>query len=202
MNTNPRIHTRRVMRTAAAAAALCLWAGASAWTARAQSAAQEPATPMDKPFTVLLERSIFSKDGRSRSTSRPATTTASTAPTARPLTPEQANVFRGVLCPDQEYVAFIENIQNNQINVLKTGDEIAGGRIAAITLDTMNFATGGKVHEIKLGQNLAGETVSSTTTGSSFAGTTRPASSSGPVDPATAAIQERMRLKRLQEGGR
>jgi hypothetical protein len=197
---------KRWRGAACAAAAACVWVGGSAWLARAQtSPAQEPPAPMDKAFTVLLERSIFSRDGRSRS-ARPLTTAPTSAPYVRPLTPEQANVFRGVLCPDQEYVAFIENIQNGQINVLKAGDEIAGGRIAAITLDTMNFATGGRVHEIRLGQNLAGETVGATTQpfASSVGGTSSSATSStsAPTDPKQAAILEAMRQKRLREGGR
>jgi hypothetical protein len=203
MSTRPK----RWRGAACAAAAVCLWGGASARMARAQTPtpAQEPAAPMDRSFTVLLERSIFSKVGRSRA-ARPLTTAPTSAPYVRPLTPEQANVFRGVLCPDQEYVAFIENIQTGQINVLKGGDEIAGGRIAAITLDTLNFATAGKVHEIRLGQNLAGEAASATTmpTGSSsgsYAGTTT-SSPSSPTDPKAAAILEAMRQKRLREGGR
>ena len=208
---NPR--PKRWRAATGAAFAVCLWSATSVWMARAQTQtptptpAQDPPPPMDKAFTVLLERSIFSKDGRSRS-ARPVSTAPSSQPYVRPLTPEQANVFRGVLCPDEEYVAFIENIQNGQVNVLKAGDEIAGGRIAAITLDTMNFAAAGKLHEIRLGQNLAGEMPSATTmpTGSftgSYAGTTSPSSStSTPSDPKQAAILEAMRQKRLREGGR
>jgi hypothetical protein len=218
----------RLPRAALVAAGLCLWAGATAWVARAQAQTQAQAqpqgqtqsqpqgpasdrpAPMDKPYTVLLERSMFSKDGRSRSAPRPPTTTT-TAPVVKPLTPEQANVFRGVLCPDDEYVAFIQNVQTEQVNVLKAGDEIAGGRIAAITLDTLNFATAGKVHEIRVGQNLAGETVAVSTSstsgssgsgsttgfvGSGSSGTTSSSTQSRPSDPAQAAILERLRARR------
>ena len=210
MNAN----NRRLRRTAVAAAALCLWSGTTAWVARAQSQSQpqsQPQTqdrpaPMEKSYTVLLERSIFSRDGRSRSNPRlPSTTQA--APAVKPLTPQQASVFRGVLCPDGEYVAFIQNVQTDQVSVLKEGDEIAGGRIAAITLDSLNFATGGKDHEIRIGQNLAGETVAITSSTSSGSGSTAglvgagssstsTSTQSKPSDPAQAAILERLRQRR------
>ena len=208
----------RLPRAALLAAGLCLWAGGSAWVARAQTQPPAPSSdrppPMAKPYTVLLERSFFSKDGRSRSVPR-STTTVTTAPAVKPLTPEQATVFRGVLCPDDEYVAFIQNVQSDQVSVLKAGDEIAGGRIAAITLDTLNFATGGKVHEIRVGQNLAGETVAASTSssGSTGSGSTAGFVGSGstgatssaqsrPSDPAQAAVEERLRQRRNSEGGR
>ena len=188
-------------------AAACLFATTFAPTATAP--AQDRPAPMDPSFTVLLERSMFSKDGRSR-TAAPPPSTAPAAPPVRVLSPEQSNVFRGVLCPDEEYVAFIQNVQTDQVSVLKAGDEIAGGRIVAITLDTLNYASGGKVLEIRLGQNLAGETAAagttaSTSTTAAATGTSTGATASTPSSPSDPALQsaaERMRQRRLQEGGR
>jgi hypothetical protein len=114
-----------------------------------------------------------------------------------------------VLCPDEEYVAFMENVQTGQISIVKAGDEIARGRVAAITLDGLAYDAGGKVHQIRLGQDLTGEIAASgggsgftpgTTPGGAPAGTTGASAPSG--DPALDAIKERMRQKRLQEGGR
>ena len=167
------------------------------------SGADERGAPMDRSFEVLLQKSIFARD-RSRGTQRTGTTVP--ASTARVLTPEQSVVFRGVLCPDEEYVAFIEHVQTRQISIVKTGDEIARGRVAGITLDTLAYDAGGKVQQIHLGQNLAGETGGSGdaytggyTSSSSGAGD---AGTSGPVDPAQAAIIERLKQRKLQEGGR
>jgi hypothetical protein len=189
---------QRRLRTAAFFVAGALVAGALG--PAGASAADERAAPMDRSFEVLLQKSIFSRD-RSRGSSQTQPTAPAT--TARVLSPEQSVVFRGVLCPDEEYVAFIENVQTKQINIVKTGDEVARGRVAGITLDTLAYDAGGKVHQIRLGHNLAGETSGSgdAYTGSSSSAPTTGAASSGPVDPSQAAMIERLRQKRLKEGG-
>jgi hypothetical protein len=166
--------------------------------------ADNPPARMDPSFDVLLKKSIFSRD-RSRD-SGPASTSPATGP-ARVLSPEQSVALRGVLCPDEEYVAFMENIQTGQISIVKAGDEIGRGRVAAITLDGLAYDAGGKVHQIRLGQDLTGETAATgggsyTTPGSggSTPGAAAPAPPAG--DPAQQAVLERLRQKRLQEGGR
>jgi hypothetical protein len=171
---------------------------------------------MDPSFDVLLKKSIFSRN-RTRGGSAQASTSPSTAP-ARVLSPEQSVAFRGVLCPDEEYVAFMENVQNGQITIVKAGDEIARGRVAAITLDSLAYDSGGKVHTIRLGQDLTGETAASGSGGAggyastapsaagsvSGTGTSAAAPGAAPAgsDPALEAIKEQMRQKRLKEGGR
>jgi hypothetical protein len=191
-------------RTAVVAAALL----AAAWAAPA-ALAQDRAAPMDPSFEVVFRKSIFSRD-RSRPDRTASTNQTRPAPT--PLTPEQSVAFRGVLCPDEEYVAFIENVVTGQISILKVGDEIARGRVAGITLDTLAYDAGGTVHKIQLGQNLAGEIAASTSGGTS---TTSPAgavaspggttgttgASTPPSDASQAAVIERMKQQRRAQGG-
>jgi hypothetical protein len=192
--------TRQNWARAAAVAAAILALACAARTA----AAQERPAPMDRSYDILLRRSIFSKD-RARPDPRLATTAPATRASA-PLSPEQSVVFRGVLCPDEEYVAFIENIQTGQMNIVKTGDEIARGRVAGITLDTLQYDSGGKVHPIQLGQNLAGELAASGSGTGGSGGMFSTAPSSGisgattapPSDPAQAAVLERLRQRRLE----
>ena len=158
--------------------------------------------------SVLFRKSIFSRD---RSRPDRTATTGQTQPSAPPLTPEQSVAFRGVLCPDEEYVAFIENVQTGQITVVKHGDEIARGRVAGITLDGLQYDSGGKVLEIHLGQNLAGEIAASTSGGtfSTSPAVASPGGTSGttgtgtppPSDASQAEIIKRMRERRLQSGG-
>jgi hypothetical protein len=106
----------------------------------------------------------------------------------------------------------MENIQTGQITIVKAGDEIGRGRVAAITLDTLTYDAGGKVHAIRLGQDLTGE-VASSSGGAGATSTTAPAGGAAGTpgapgapapggDPGLEAIKERMRQKRLQEGGR
>src|SRR5690349_18850630 len=101
MSTNR--HTRAA---AAAALAGALLTGALASPARPAVAADNGHAPIDPSFDVLLKKSIFSRD-RSRGSGMPLTTAPATA--ARVLSPEQSVALRGVLCPDEEYVAFMEN---------------------------------------------------------------------------------------------
>jgi hypothetical protein len=164
--------------------------------ATTQASAPGSAGRMEDQFKVLLERSIFARSGIARSVERPATT--STAPSAPQLTPEQAVVFVGVLAQDNEYVAFAENQVTRQLMVLRTGDDVARGRVVEITLDTIAYGSGGQIKVVHLGQNLAGELAPT----SSFAGsvtTTAPSgtpggTSSGPLS----AVEERLRQRRLR----
>jgi hypothetical protein len=202
-------------RAAAAALAGTLLTFALASPAGPALAADNGRAPIDPSFDVLLKKSIFSRD-RSRGTGAPAST-APAAGAARVLSPEQSVAFRGVLCPDEEYVAFMENIQTGQISIVKAGDEIGRGRVAAITLDTLAYDAGGKVHQIRLGQDLTGETAASSgggtggsTTAPSVAGATAGSGTGAGAtgtpapdsNPAAASMIEKMRQRRLQEGGR
>ena len=146
---------------------------------------------MDDQFRVLLERSIFARSGIAERTDRPPTT--STAPSAPPLSPEQAVVFVGVLVQDSEYIAFAENQLTRQLMLLRVGDDVARGKVVGITLDTLAYASGGSIKVIHLGQNLAGEQASTSSfasTGSSP--TTSPAGTpSGPMSAVEAALRAR-----------
>ena len=158
---------------------------------------------MQDQFAVLLQRSIFAKSGVAAPVAGAATT--STAPTAPPLSPEQAVVFVGVLVEDGEYTAFAENQQTHQLMVLRRDDDVARGKVAGMTLDTLVYVSGGAVKVIHLGQNLAGELAPS----SSFNATSTPGSSGattpGPtpagMTPEQAAVLERLRARARQQRG-
>jgi hypothetical protein len=164
-------------------------------------AAGSPARPgeMDPKFRVLLERSIFARSGTAAAIARPPTT--STAPSAPQLSPEQAVVFVGVIAQDNEYIAFAENQTTRQLMILRNGDDVARGKVVAITLDTIAYGSGGTIKEVQLGQNLAGEVVSTsfTASGSSAGGPTTgstAAPSTAGMTPEAAAVLERMRQRR------
>ena len=214
IRTPLRTRLRSASRTAPAAVLL---SAAALALFPAPAAAQDRAAPMDKSFEVLTQKSIFSRD---RARASGAGANAQTRP-VRVLSPEQSVAFRGVLCPDEEYVAFIENVQTGQISVVKAGDELARGRVAAITLDTLAYDADGKVLKIQLGQDLTGEIAAPTggsystggtgSTGGSTAGAAGGSTAGGaatatpapPVgDASQQAVIERMRQKRLLEEGR
>ena len=173
-----------------------------------QNPAPAPArsTRMEDRYPVLLERSIFAKSGAARAAERPPAT--STAPAVKPLSPEQTIVFIGVLAQDHEYVAFAENRSNNQLMILRTGDDVAGGKVVGITLDTMAYGAGGAIKEVHLGQNLAGEVVApGYAAGGGAAAAPVPAGAtatpgasppSAAVPPGMESVAEKMRQRRLR----
>ena len=206
MNTTTNLRRAAGGRALCGALALFTVTVASA-TARA---ADDRGAPLDPNYELVLRKSIFSRER-----ARPPGPPNGALPTqpVRVLSPEQAIAFRGVLCPDEEYAAFVENVQTGAISMLKAGDEVAGGRIAGITLDSLAFDVGGKVRHIQLGQNLAGElAASASASGGGSYTTSAPAGSSGaagtgtassgtaaPVgDAAQQAIIERLRRQRAE----
>ena len=154
---------------------------------------------MADEYGVLLQRSIFARSGIARDVAPPTTTTAPTRP---PLSPEQQVVFVGVLVQDNEYVAFAENQTTRQLMILRTGDDVARGKVVAITLDTIAYGAGGQIKVVHLGQNLAGELASTSfASGSTTGSTTAPSGTSSPSSTAgmtadQAAVLERLRQRR------
>jgi hypothetical protein len=155
---------------------------------------------MEDEFKVLLERSIFAKSGSAARVGGPPAT--STAPAAPPLSPEQIVVFVGVLAQDDEYLAFAENQQTRQLMILRTGDDVARGKVVAITLDSIAYGVGGNIKEIHLGQNLAGELASTSfASGAGAPPTTGPAGAApatGAPSRPLSAVEEAMRQRRLR----
>lgn len=178
--------------------------------------------PYPRQYSAMLSRSIFIKgrqwvpDGgsvRDRS-ARPAfTTTTSTTPPPSSSFAEGMLVFNGASDADGKMVAFIENTGMNQISRYHVGDPVgqgAPGRIAAITLDSLDYSVGPRMTHVRLGQNLNGIDVPIITTqpvietyGSSAgsSGTTQPASGTTSSGTAISDIERRMREKRLKELG-
>jgi hypothetical protein len=156
---------------------------------------------MPDEYGVLLQRSIFARSGIARDVAPPTTTTAPTRP---PLSPEQQVVFVGVLVQDNEYVAFAENQTTRQLMILRTGDDVARGKVVAITLDTIAYGANGQIKVVHLGQNLAGELASTSFasgSGSTAGSTTAPSGTSSPSSTAgmtsdQAAVLERLRQRR------
>jgi hypothetical protein len=110
-------------------------------------------------------------------------------------------VFVGVIAQDNEYIAFAENQTTRQLMILRNGDDVARGKVVAITLDTIAYGSGGVIKEVHLGQNLAGEVVSTfgasspSVAGSPATGTTGAPSTAG-LTPEQAAVMERLRQRR------
>ena len=64
-------------------------------------------------------------------------------------------VFNGVTKSDVA-VAMLENTDTHSVLYVHVGDEIARGKVTAITLDSLDYEAGGKVTRVEFGQTLSG----------------------------------------------
>jgi hypothetical protein len=189
-------------------------------TYAADNAGMPDLTPKPYPmqYSAVLNRSIFIKGSQrviDPGAPRPVVPVPNSGNTGtsgpNPNAPEALLVFNGASDVDGQLVAFIENTGMNQISRYHVGDLVGQntqGKIAAITLDSMDYQIGTKITHVMLGQNLYGQETQILTTqpvfgsGSVASGgagpTTGPASTSGgPTD----SILERLRKRRMQELG-
>ena len=160
-----------------------------------------PALAMPKEMSLALTRSIFIH-GRQYTpletdvVVRPPPVEIYTVPPPPYLArPEKTLLFNGVVGPDGKFTALIEDTMGLKVIALKVGDPVARGKIAALTLYTLDYESGGKIKQIHLGENFDGESIApSSTRPSTVGGTPSEASGGG----ALSDVLEKMRQKRLQ----
>jgi hypothetical protein len=66
-------------------------------------------------------------------------------------------VLTGIALQEGRHVAFLEDSAARQTKRLVPGDQVAGGTIAGVSFDSMEFDLGGKRIHIPVGRNLLGE---------------------------------------------
>ncbi len=157
-------------------------------------------------YQVIMERNIFLRDR-----SRPAPTTPiSVSPPIRTERPERSLVLVGIVRDNHLHVAFLEDIRTGAVNRYRTGEQAAGGTIAAITLEHLDFDNGETITGISIGHNLAGEAVGGghtrapTQLGDGGHGTAHSAPSARrptAISEDQREIIERMRQRRLEQLG-
>ncbi len=164
-------------------------------TPTTRSAAETPLISRQMPmeFSVLISRSIFMK-GRARLNSGASAWRGS----ADSASPEQSMVFKGATQTDNAVAALVEDTTAGKVLMLKPGDSLARGTIAAITLDRLDYSVAGHVTRVAIGQNLVGDQAAAVPS-------TGPTTMTSPVAPPGAStddVLERMRRRRQQEVGR
>jgi hypothetical protein len=179
----------------------------------------------------LAERNIFLRERAARRSGNASRRSApSAAADAGPRSPEQTFVLTGIALQEGRTVAFIENTATGTTERLLPDDPVARGRVARVELDFLDYEVDGNVTRIAIGQNLAGEMAAapSVATASSAgskpgpaatgpttspAGTTQAigdaatpggqpgAEGAAPADASLSAVEQMMRLRRLQQSG-
>lgn len=154
-------------------------------------------------YGVISERNIFLRDRSRRSFGRGDP--SSRPPSPPPRQAEQMYVLTGVVLEEGEFRAYFENVENNSVLKLRVGDSIARGVVSQIEIDAIEYEQAGQLTWIDVGRNLVGAQVSPTSISGSSSGepssgsTTQPSSPlPNPNDP-NLSIEEKMKLRRMQE---
>lgn len=149
-------------------------AASAALPATRPATAAAPTIPAPQPlsdaYKIVVMRTIFSRErarpawGSGPNGGRP--TTQSSQDT-RPIipgsfaasSPESSVALKGVSLEDGLYIAFIEDSFAHETRGLHAGEYVARGQINAMSLDGIEYATGGKILKISIGQTLDGTTL-------------------------------------------
>jgi hypothetical protein len=136
-------------------------------------------------YRVLGQRNIFAKD---RGRARPRLeSNEEMGPPAPKL--ESEVVLTGILQKDGQLVAFFENTRTRTVQAVRKDDVIGRGKIAAISLDGIEYVCDGTSFSVSIGKTLEG--------GASTRAGSESGASSGSAE--TNAILERLRKKRQEE---
>ncbi len=161
-----------------AAAALAAAAGVAAWAASPaepppivqRSTPAAPATrpaapppvavstrplPLGSAFTAVRYRSIFVKGDQEINTEHHHADEGTRPPTT-PTDPRAGMVFNGVTLVGDRADAMIEDTNAHKVFSVDAGEVLAGGRVLAVTFDTIDYQAGGRVIQVRVGQNLLG----------------------------------------------
>ncbi|HEX5241691.1 MAG TPA: hypothetical protein VFW23_00410 [Tepidisphaeraceae bacterium] len=111
----------------------------------------DPKPDLTGPYRILLNRSIFAANHMVLD-QRPGQLGG----------PEGQLALRGVSLEDGVYSAFIEDTINHSVLRVATGQAIARGLVAEITLDAVHYQREGSKTEVKIGQTLEGYPAPST----------------------------------------
>ena len=193
------------------------WASSVGWSRRDRgrsaplTATTSPAiasttpTPMSPAFSAVQYRSIFLKGSQEIGHVRDpyASRGGDTRP---PPSPQSVLVFNGVTLVGDRADAMIEDTSAHKVFSVRAGEMLAGGRVAAITFDNLDYQHNGKVTRVGLGQTLEGTDAAPGSTVAPATGANPAAADSAPTLGNTTGmspedILARMKKRRQQEMG-
>jgi hypothetical protein len=199
--------------TTVLAFSVCGWAAETKnapATAPSKSAAPAPSRKKRlEDYQTLMSMSIFSKDRNSRGDrgGQPA-----------PPRPDKLLVLTGIAQEDERVVAFFENVQSGKVIKAEASQSVGEGKVIEVTIDHVKYEREGASFDIAVGRNLLGEpsaiarlaatnrggagSTSDSTPGGSSSPVAASSSSSSTSDGGdVASTLEKLKQKRLKEGG-
>ncbi len=160
-------------------------------------------------YAVLLENNIFLRDRRPRRQEQARPTTRTVTAVAPP---EKSWMLVGIVFEDGTFRAYLEDLRNGGVRRTAPGDAIANGAITQVFVDAIAYQVGEEIVWVETGQDLTG--ARATIPGGSRSGVARSSSPApsrpeareaaggGGGAPGEMTIEERLRMRRLQESGR
>ena len=141
-------------------------------------------------YEVLVERNIFSRQRGRRDRAAEGIVTPAPPP------PERSVVLTGVVKQGEECTAFLEDARTGTVSKVRVGDSVLEGRVAAITMDSIDYEKDGRVAHVAMGGNLEGGGSARSAGAASSTTTSAPTGTAEPSD-----ILERLRQRRQRELG-
>ena len=154
-------------------------------------------------YASLEEHNIFLRDRRSY---RPNRNGSSTRPSQRSA--EELLVVTGIVLEDNDYHAYVEDLESHVVTRLSSGQKIAHGVVGNCDIDEVEYIHDGKSLWLDIGSDLTGKrslvlsvaSPSYNTPGATTGPTTIPADLAGlNINDPNLTTEQRMRLRRLQE---
>lgn len=105
-------------------------------------------------YKIVSERNIFNRY-------RTGAVTTSRQQQVQVASEQSYYTLRGITRQSDGYISFIEDSRTASVSRFKKGDDVAEGKISAITMDDIAFEHGEKTLEIEIGMNLEGNVLSS-----------------------------------------
>lgn len=152
-------------------------------------------------YQALTSNNIFVKDRRPQSSGSGRSSPATHAEAA---TTERSFVLTGVVQQDGVFYAFVEDTRNRTTMKVRAGEDVCRGKLAALTLDSVDYVKDGATTRVEVGRNFEGTTASAPAATSADASTTpaAPGAVVAPTPGSEAALLERLRQRRLKEMGK
>ena len=178
----------------------CLWAAGPTATSSSKPAPERAASWDD--YRLIVNRNIFSKDRRAPVSPQPP------GPVWKPQPPKESFALTGIAMQEGEPIVFFESSFTRETIRVAVGYTLGGYTIKAISLDGVEVRGASGARTITIGQSLDGQTAAlgSTMAPPVVAGptttsgpTTGPAASGPGGDTSGMSIEEKMKLRRLQE---
>jgi len=150
-------------------------------------------------YKIVTERNIFA-----RNRGPGPALDAAARPAPPPRSAESYMVLCGIVRRGTEFVAFVEDVRTGETQAARVGDTLASARLTSATVNGIKLEFPDGVRTVRIGESLEGSAEAAPLSDELPEDILPPGTASGGTGTASeeeAAILERLRQRRQQEGG-